>query len=515
MALLQDTDDLDVLDAALSFMDAYMASAAPASGHRRGDSSEEDVMSLGGDLDELLMATLSPSSGESRDEPSALDDARARRHRVLPSPLAPLATNVQAPDVAGVKGNGRLRGGCRGSTCQAACVDADATKDKAKKRAKVNPNRARNERKNELAYLRTKVKQMEIELGALHQRHRGGSTALTVQPTAPLQAKPPAAVALVQSNSASSAGTLPPFWRDMATRQKLRREKSERENARLKLVLEGQIKLARSMESLLQKRARQQVSECAGYLCPNGAQGRTLEFLADKSTFDALLASIDAAYLEVDEVFAATGLADSETPSRDARMREGANGMYLDINSNKLLPFSMEAVGTAVWNHFKGADKHRGAFYEKAAKALESSDDTVMEDFKMEFMGKTTRANFRVKQVLRRYVEADREVVVSLSSVHSLDDSKSRLFAGLGFAEKSYVVIKRPKSLALQKGGFTVLQMCSLVVPQKADSCEQDATAVGAFTEFVLNVIVANTTVSQERIENVLLDQTLKRSRME
>ncbi|KAJ8571392.1 hypothetical protein ON010_g5444 [Phytophthora cinnamomi] len=256
----------------------------------------------------------------------------------------------------------------------------------------------------------------------------------------------------------------------------------------------GEIKLARSMESLLQKRARQQVSECAGYLCPNGAQGRTLEFLADKSTFDALLASIDAAYLEVDEVFAATGLADSETPSRDARMREGANGMYLDINSNKLLPFSMEAVGTAVWNHFKGADKHRGAFYEKAAKALESSDDTVMEDFKMEFMGKTTRANFRVKQVLRRYVEADREVVVSLSSVHSLDDSKSRLFAGLGFAEKSYVVIKRPKSLALQKGGFTVLQMCSLVVPQKADSCEQDATAVGAFTEFVLNVIVANTT---------------------
>lgn len=126
----------------------------------------------------------------------------------------------------------------------------------------------------------------------------------------------------------------------MATRQKLRREKSERENARLKLVLEGQIKLARCMETLLQKRARQQVSECAGYVSKDRVQGRTLDFLADKSTFDALLTSVDAAYHEVDEVLALNGLIDSETPSRDARMREGANGMYLDINSNKLLPFS-------------------------------------------------------------------------------------------------------------------------------------------------------------------------------
>ncbi|EGZ08572.1 hypothetical protein PHYSODRAFT_525377 [Phytophthora sojae] len=443
MALLQDADNVDALDAALNFMDAYMS-----------------------------------------------------RPHVLPSPLAPLAANARAPDVASVKGNGRLRSGCRGSTCQPSSDAKVAAKDTAKKRSKVNPNRARNERKNELAYLRSKVKQMETELGELHRHHR---------------------VALPHADATltSNAGPLPPFWRDMATRQKLRREKSERENARLKLVLEGQIKLARCMETLLQKRARQQVSECAGYVSKDRVQGRTLDFLADKSTFDALLTSVDAAYHEVDEVLALNGLIDSETPSRDARMREGANGMYLDINSNKLLPFSKEAVATAVWNRFKGSDKHRCNFYEKAAKALESADDTVMEDFKMEFVGKTTRANFRVKQVLRRYVEADREVVVFLSSAHSLDEGKFRPFAGLGFAEKAYVVIKQPMSPALHKGGFTVLQMCSLVVPQKADSCVQDAMAVGAFTEFVLNVIVANATVSQERIENVLLDEALKRSRVE
>eukprot|EP00644_Phytophthora_capsici_P011779 jgi/Phyca11/553063/estExt2_Genewise1Plus.C_PHYCAscaffold_500364 len=425
---------------------------------------------------------------------------------MLPSPLSPMATNLKPPDIAKLQENGRLRGGgCRKSHCQP--VNDAPADGKPKKRVKVNPNRARNERKNELAYLRNKVRQMETELDELHRHHRVGiNNAITTAQTTEEKAQA-STLTLTGINGAD----IPPFWRDMATRQKLRREKTERENARLKLVLEGQIKLARSMESLLQKRARQQVSECVDHLGKNRAQGCTLDLLADKSTFDALLSSVEAAYHEVDQVFATNGLIDSETPSRDARMREGANGMYLDISSNKLLPFSKDAVGAAVWNHFKGAGKHRGNLYEKIAKTMDSADDTVMEDFRMEFLGKTTRADFRVKQVLRRYVEIDREVVVWVTSVHSLDQAKVRPFTGLGFAEKGYVVIKRPKSLALVKGGFTVLQMCSLVVPQKTENSSQDATVVGAFTEFVLNVIVANTAVSQERIENLLLDQALKR----
>ncbi|RLN51489.1 hypothetical protein BBP00_00009872 [Phytophthora kernoviae] len=155
--------------------------------------------------------------------------------------------------------------------------------------------------------------------------------------------------------------------------------------------------------------------------------------------------------------------------------------MYLDISSNKALPFTKQAVGAAVWNHFKGTKKHRGNYYDKSAKNLGTTADTVIEDFKMEF----------------------------ISNVHSLDEGKSRPFAGLGFTEKGYVVIKTPTSPTLMNGGYSVLQMCSIVVPQKVDRCAQDATTVGAFTEFALNVIVANATVSQEMIENVLLDQAL------
>ncbi|ETP39788.1 hypothetical protein F442_12771 [Phytophthora nicotianae P10297] len=512
MTLLLPDDDanFEALDAALSFVDAYISSPAAngeAESVQQQDGSSSDDAMLGDELDELLRATLSPSPSTSSTSGGEFTSAETQREQlVLPSPLAPMTTNLKAPDVVKVKENGRLRvpGGCRKSHCQAV---PDTSEDKPKKRIKVNPNRARNERKNELAYLRNKVKQMETELGELHRHHRiDNNCALTEQTEAGQSNQ--SVLALTGANSTD----VPPFWRDMATRQKLRREKAERENARLKLVLEGQIKLARSMEALLQKRARQQVSECAGHLGKIGAQGRTLDFLADKRTFDALLTSVDAAYHEVDQVFATNGLIDCETPNHDARMREGANGMYLDINSTKLLPFSKDTVGATVWNHFKGTEKHRGNLYEKAAKKLDNTDGTVMEDFKMEFIGKTTRADFRVKQVLRRYIEAERQIVVWVTSVHSLDEGKTRPFAGLGFAEKGYAVIKQPKSQALLKAGFTILQMCSLVVPQKAESCIRDATSVGAFTEFVLNVIVANTTVSQERIENMLLDQALKGS---
>ncbi|RLN87898.1 hypothetical protein BBJ28_00010356 [Nothophytophthora sp. Chile5] len=523
--LLPDDDEMGALEAALNFVDAFAGSAdasnASAVGAARSPEPEiagiphliygEGAGQLDADLDRLLLQTLSSSSPSSSSEiegdaiPTLTQSAHSRQ--VLPSPLPPLASNVSAPDVVELKENGRLRGRCRAAHCEA----TTETGGKVKRRAKVNPNRARNERKHELAYLRSKVQQMETELGALHRRHRiesAGNAAL-ISSGSSLGALAFAG-STSASNSTATAG-IPPFWRDMAARQKLRREKAERENARLRLVLEGQIKLAKSMEALLLKRARQQVTECEGFVgVKSTAQGRTLDFLTDEATFDALLASTDKAFHELDDVFAANGLNNRETPCREAHMREGANGMYLDISSNKLLPFDMQAVANAVWNHFKGCDKHRGNLYQKVAKNIEATADTVMEDFVMEFMGKSTRADFRVKQVLRRYVETEREVVVWVTSVHSLDEDKDRPFFGLGFAEKGYVVIKRPTSPTLTTGGFTLLQMCSLVVPQKAERCVQDATSVGAFTEFVLNVIATNTTVSQELIENVLLDQELK-----
>ncbi|KAG7395759.1 hypothetical protein PHYBOEH_003194 [Phytophthora boehmeriae] len=179
MALLLQDEDLEALDVALSFVDTCTASPVDSTRASLSDSaphsetelspaaSEDDAMQLGEELNELLMSTLLPSASD-----MMIEFQPPTPQYVLPTPLAPLTTNISASDAAELKENGRMRGGCRAAQCRTA-VPAN----KKPKRVKVNPNRARDERKHELAYLRNKVRQMETELGELHRRHRLGSTA--------------------------------------------------------------------------------------------------------------------------------------------------------------------------------------------------------------------------------------------------------------------------------------------------------------------------------------------------
>ncbi|KAF4142150.1 hypothetical protein GN958_ATG08648 [Phytophthora infestans] len=516
MPLLFGDDEVEALEAALSYVDALQSISAlevpatsltTASPESFGSGDEGDDW-LDAELDRLLLGTLSSSSEHDSDSTPmaavAISSASTTTATAsaLSSPLPPMVTNVGASDVSGP--SRRSSRAAKGSTTALA---------KSKRRVKVNPNRARDERKHELAYLRNKVEQMERELNTMRDRRRTrGIRSAEPPPIARSQA-----LTSTCSKPASSSSRMPFIWRDIATRQQHRREKSERENARLKLVLESQVKLAKSMEILLQKRARQQVSGCAEVVGVSGdlsSQGCTLDFLVDKDTYEALLTSVETAFAELEAVFATNGLLNLDTPCRDARMREGASGMYLDVFANKVLPFTYEAVTTAVWNHFKGSEKHRGVVYENATKQLETFSDTIMEAFTMEFIGKTTTADFSVKQVIRRFVETDRQVVVWVSIGHALDPNNSQ-FSSFGFVDKGYVVTRRPTSIAQGHGDFTILQMCSLVSPQMAAGCRIDMTAAGDFTEFVLNVVAANTTTSQELIENVLLDQELNKRPIE
>ncbi|EGZ24154.1 hypothetical protein PHYSODRAFT_482382 [Phytophthora sojae] len=299
---------------------------------------------------------------------------------------------------------------------------------------------------------------------------------------------------------------MPPVWRDMAATQQLRREKAERENARLKLVLESQIKLAKSMEAVMQRRTRQQLAGFNGVVADSvgSAPGSTWDLLLDKDTYDTLLARADAAYGEVDDVLAANGLKHLETACTNAQMREGPEGMYVDIFTNKMLPFDFNTAAEAVWSHFRGSEKHRGNLYENFSKDVESSSDTVAEMFAIEFMANDMAADFRVKQVVRRYIEDDRQVVVWVSTASALENSKSP-FSSFGFREKGYVISKRVRG----RDDFSMFQTCCLVSPQMSEGGTFDLSTVGAFTEFVLGFMFATITSSQQLIENVLMDQSL------
>lgn len=124
------------------------------------------------------------------------------------------------------------------------------------KPGKLNPNRARDEQRKELLYLRKKVTSMEQQLQELKQ---AGDSSSTLESKARLLTDKPS-VARLTRGGRIRATTGPQFvWEEIACRQYAERHKAELENLNLKLMLEGQIKVAKSLEGILKKRSTTQV----------------------------------------------------------------------------------------------------------------------------------------------------------------------------------------------------------------------------------------------------------------
>lgn len=149
----------------------------------------------------------------------------------------------------------------------------------------------------------------------------------------------------------------------------------------------------------------------------------------------------------------------------------------------------------------------------------------MTERFILTLNGKDAVAHFRVKQVLRRHTEADRVVIVWRAAVEAVEFSNEPV-ANVRFHENGYIVVKQPQSLA--RGEFALLQTCYIYTPnfgsdatgRPTDSdvgSRGDAAGVyarvGAITDFLVEETTANIASTHQRIENVLIEQALQRSR--
>lgn len=200
------------------------------------------------DDDESLQAVLS-----FLDELEPLEDAdqAALATQMLPVEFVidPLVVVISDPETSLVQADGRRTTG---------------KQRKPRTRASdFNPNRARNERKNELIYLRAKVLEMETQLEAL-QKNDGGRAGVAALASVESLITGPATMML--NSSVLSRRRLPKakqsckfVWQQIASRQMDARHQAEVENVRLKTMLEGQIKVAKGLERLLEKRSNAQV----------------------------------------------------------------------------------------------------------------------------------------------------------------------------------------------------------------------------------------------------------------
>ncbi|KAF1321851.1 hypothetical protein FI667_g11747, partial [Globisporangium splendens] len=388
---------------------------------------------------------------------------------------------------------------------------AKRMRTKKKRALTSNPNKARDERRDELIYLRNKVVELTEKLDAMKAEK---SNSINDDGEELLDEGDQYATASEDGQTMVSLShsqrrphqklhrAVCGVWEDIARRQSEARARAERENIRLRLVLEDQLKVAKSWERMLHRRAAtQDLARCIDGAQLHHKYVTTIE-RSDVEIFEDLLAGIDRAYTEVDAVLEAAGLAHVETPFNDARIFSvGSRGnMSLEICSSKLLPFDLHSTGTAVWHHYLfGKQKIPSRFYDNA----DVTEDAIVENFNLELHAKNTTAYLRVKKALRRYVEEDRIVIVfrTVFNPVELDDEP---MSGVCFRNSGYIVVKRPKTIP---GTFSLLQMFYEYTPIVGN----DHPKVGAMTEFMMRATEANFASSHQLIENVLLAQAMNK----
>ncbi|KAE9042930.1 hypothetical protein PR002_g3623 [Phytophthora rubi] len=451
MALLPDVDDDWAFDAALSFVDDYSLDALSPTSTPPIASSTSGSLWPSSELPRVKHEPMPAALNEGPTFTVACKEASA----MVPISMKSL-----------MSGSRSLSSGLQLSLPTA---DASPTKPKSTKAKKTptNPNRVRDEAQYEVAYLREK--------------------------------RPFAQV--------------PRVWKEIATRQRRRRDEAQRENVRLRLMAERKRKMATGLSALLRKRLSQQGAECSRGKDQVCTERRTsvLDFQGDIGDFHDLFQHLQSAYHEVDAVFAASGLASMEIPINDVHVREDVDGKYVEVFANKLLPFSLRDTGEAAWNHFKGVEKHfdNGGLYEKAAKNLDQPY-TIIEDFTKEMFSNNSRADIKAKQIVQRIVGPDRDMILFVSSVTPIE-IKHKPLDGLVYHAREYALTKR-FSDSTPEHELSLLQLYVRISFDYDPGVVYDSRHVRSVVQFMIGNVGGSLRCYQERIENALIDQALRQN---
>jgi hypothetical protein len=144
--------------------------------------------------------------------------------------------------------------------------------------------------------------------------------------------------------------------------------------------------------------------------------------------------------------------------------------------------------------------------------------DTIVENSAVELQVSNTKAIFNFKQVIRRYVDADR-IVIAFSAVAQPLEFANRPVWGLSYCDSGCMVLKKP--VTVDADAHCVLKSCYIITPNflhagigsddDTQSPDRDAI-IGDVTEFVLSSTAATMGAWLQMIENILVVQQAEKS---
>ncbi|TMW59842.1 hypothetical protein Poli38472_004911 [Pythium oligandrum] len=338
---------------------------------------------------------------------------------------------------------------------------------------KRSVNKSRNRQKEEMEYLRGRVREMEATLVTLKKRRR-----VTQGP--------------------SSVTTVSSVWKDMMEQHKQQRQFVELENAKLRSMLKAQVKVGKDLMRLLQNSEHD-----THYLQAPAVVPRPM-IMND----DQLIARLEELYTQSDSVFASS-LFDKpgKTTFRDMQMfEEDPETTFIHSVFMWTLPFSTRRVSDAMWQALIGLMKKKDSGYR-----LDTTNDTAFSVFRSPFqIVKVMSGEVFGKTGVRRFPMGD----LGSSTTFALNVSAEVIKMvplttdEVHFQEDSWVRIISAPHDDIEVSGLelTQIQFCRQThLRVRSDRISSGRLKIGMLTDFVLAQIEREYAWLQEAIESLLL----------
>ncbi|KAG2759608.1 hypothetical protein Pcac1_g28348 [Phytophthora cactorum] len=134
---------------------------------------------------------------------------------------------------------------------------------------------------------------------------------------------------------------------------------------------------------------------------------------------------------------------------------------------------------------------------------------TIIEDFTKEMFSNNSRADVKAKQIVQRIVDPDRDMILFVSSVTPVE-IKHKPIDGLIYHAREYALTKR-FSEATPEHELSLLQLYVRIAFDYDPGVVFDSRHVRSVAQFVIGNVAGSLRCYQERIENALIDQALRR----
>ncbi|KAG7384390.1 hypothetical protein PHYPSEUDO_002651 [Phytophthora pseudosyringae] len=223
--------------------------------------------------------------------------------------------------------------------------------------------------------------------------------------------------------------------------------------------------------------------------------------------FDELWTGVENSYRVVEVVVEVNSPVPMNQVTQKPLLRDAMNGMCMEVFDHHILPFNMRETVDAWWKYW---NNYRGQHSEA------NVGNAVTESFGLEFTDvlASTTATFYVQQILRRYIEGDRTVIIWNAYIEPFMFENERV-NGVYFLEQSHVLIKPVgrSSTDPEDTVSTRMSTCEIVTPHFLEPTLKHDPKMAALTDFVVNSLSSNIMMRNEKVEDLLLDQMLHRHR--